>query len=333
MKRMLLWVTEDEGVYTIVPKLRPLVSFEYLNLAEDTYPSFATNTVGMDLILCRNVLIYFDQQTITRVAQRLFQSLSPGGWLIAGASDPPLHRYAPFEVNSTAVGRVYVRPARQPAPAVTRPPTKFEVPDRPAPPTPDPRPQSEAHVDGPPPLAVGHHDTLAKQVDQPDEAVEALRLGNYDRVLELTEGRIEDARLCVLRVRTLANLDVEQAEECCRQALVEHRLSTELNYLYTILLIELSRYQEAAAAAKRLVYLDHDLAVGQMALGTILRRLGDVAGARRAFRSAQRICQSQATGALVPLADGEQAGRLAESAARHLSLLGDTSKRDSGSWM
>ena len=108
------------------PNCDRLVSFEYLNLAEDTYPSFATNTVGMDLILCRNVLIYFDQQTITRVAQRLFQSLSPGGWLIAGASDPPLHRYAPFEVNSTAIGRVYVRPDK-PAGAGRGDPSPDEV--------------------------------------------------------------------------------------------------------------------------------------------------------------------------------------------------------------
>jgi chemotaxis protein methyltransferase CheR len=331
MKRMRPWANADDGVYTIVPQLRPLVSFEYLNLAEDTYPSFATNTIGMDLILCRNVLIYFNQETITRVAQRLFRSLRPGGWLIAGASDPPLHRYAPFEVSSTAIGSLYVRPDSGPLPAVTSR-GDCEPSDRRLPSSPAVRPQvqGDGDVDRPPPSRQEHYEVVAKQVDQ---GIEALRLGNYDRVLDLTEGRIDDDRLCALRVRALANLDVEQAEAFCRRALTEHRLSTELNYLYTVLLTELSRYQEAAAAAKRLVFLDHELAVGHMALGTTLHRLGNLDGARRAFRTAQRICQSQPTHALVPLADGEQAGRLAESAARHLSLLGDSAKRDGTSWI
>jgi chemotaxis protein methyltransferase CheR len=331
MKRMRPWTNAGDEGYTIVPQLRPLVSFEYLNLAEDIYPSFATNTIGMDLILCRNVLIYFNQETITRVAQRLFRSLGPGGWLIAGASDPPLHQYAPFEVSSTAIGRLYVRPASGPLPTVTSGgESEQSKHDRHTRSSPVPRPPVPGDVDRPPPIREARHEAIAGQVDQ---GIEALRLGNYDRVLELTEGRLDDDRLCALRVRALANLDVEQAERFCRQALTEHRLSTELNYLYTVLLTELSRYREAAAAAKRLVFLDHELAVGQMALGTALHRLGNLDGARRAFRSAQRICQAQPTHALVPLGDGEQAGRLAESAARHLSLLGDSGKRDSTSWI
>ena len=35
------------------------MSYAYLNLAEDAYPSLATQTNAMDLILCRNVLMYF----------------------------------------------------------------------------------------------------------------------------------------------------------------------------------------------------------------------------------------------------------------------------------
>jgi len=45
------------------------VAFEFLNLALDAYPSVAAGVWGMDLILCRNVLIYFDRQTIARVAR------------------------------------------------------------------------------------------------------------------------------------------------------------------------------------------------------------------------------------------------------------------------
>ncbi len=55
--------------------IRRLVQFEHLNLALDVYPSFATGIWGMDLILCRNVLIYFDREAIGKVARRLHESL------------------------------------------------------------------------------------------------------------------------------------------------------------------------------------------------------------------------------------------------------------------
>ena len=49
-----------------------------------------TGTWGLDLVLCRNVLIYFDRDTVRAVAQRLYSSLAEGGWLITASSDPPL---------------------------------------------------------------------------------------------------------------------------------------------------------------------------------------------------------------------------------------------------
>ena len=60
--------------YEVVPQLRSRVAFEYLNLALDLYPSTVTGTRDLDLILCRNVLIYFDRDTIRAVAERLYES-------------------------------------------------------------------------------------------------------------------------------------------------------------------------------------------------------------------------------------------------------------------
>ncbi len=48
---------------------------------------------------------------------------------------------------------------------------------------------------------------------------------------------------------------------------------------------------------------------------------GDLAGARRAFRNARDLCASLPPDQVVPLSDGERAGRLAEAAATQLSVL------------
>lgn len=67
----------------IVPALRSAIGFARLNLMDASYP------VGdpMDIIFCRNVLIYFDKPTQEKVVRRLCDCLRPGGYLFLGHSE------------------------------------------------------------------------------------------------------------------------------------------------------------------------------------------------------------------------------------------------------
>jgi chemotaxis protein methyltransferase CheR len=86
----------DRDEVRIVPELRSAVGFAQLNLMNDHYP------VGepMDMIFCRNVLIYFDKQTQEQVVRRLAACLRPGGLLFLGHSES----VAGFTLPVTAVG-------------------------------------------------------------------------------------------------------------------------------------------------------------------------------------------------------------------------------------
>ncbi len=95
--------------YVLRPEYCGLVDFRYLNLAEDRYPSLTTGIWGFDVILCRNVLIYFDRPTVARVAKRLVDSLSEDGWLLLGASDPGISELAHCDVVMTSAGLAYRR--------------------------------------------------------------------------------------------------------------------------------------------------------------------------------------------------------------------------------
>ena len=66
-------------------RLRRLVRFAPHNLARDPIPPLGE--APFDLILCRNVLIYFDGATVERVIHGLEQALRPGGMLILGSAD------------------------------------------------------------------------------------------------------------------------------------------------------------------------------------------------------------------------------------------------------
>jgi chemotaxis protein methyltransferase CheR len=73
----------SRGVVRIAAPLRAKTSWARLNLMDDRYP------VGreMDVIFCRNILIYFDKPAQTHVLMRLCDHLRPGGYLILGHSE------------------------------------------------------------------------------------------------------------------------------------------------------------------------------------------------------------------------------------------------------
>lgn len=93
--------------FLLPDKYRDSVRFFYLNLAANDYLEQQPLLNQIDVIFCRNVLIYFDTTTIAAVAERLFNTLACGGILITGPSDPVLSGYAPFSVQMTSAGLVY----------------------------------------------------------------------------------------------------------------------------------------------------------------------------------------------------------------------------------
>ena len=73
-----------KGAHRVVDELRERVVFERHNLVE---PPRQAPGGGWDLILCRNVLIYFSRARADETHERLGASLAPGGWLLIGASE------------------------------------------------------------------------------------------------------------------------------------------------------------------------------------------------------------------------------------------------------
>lgn len=67
----------------IVPELRSLASFERLNLMDETYPFDR----DVDIILVRNVLIYFEKEDQNAVVKRLVGHLRPRGYILLGHSE------------------------------------------------------------------------------------------------------------------------------------------------------------------------------------------------------------------------------------------------------
>ena len=278
------------GRRVLVERIRSKVRFERLNLVgEEDYA--ATGASGMDLILCRNVLIYFDHQAARRIAARLFDCLAEGGVLLTAGADPLLAQYAPFEVQVTRAGLLYRRPrsaqwieARPSnAPAAPTPPLTAAVATPPV----------AAAVPPPPPVAI------VPPLVSPDLGREAY-----------------------LRVIAHANAKgAVGAERIAHAALRRHPLDAHLHYLRATLLLTLDRDDEAEHEAGRALYLDPSLAVAHFLLGTILRRRGARPGALRCFRNVRDLCAARPADEEVPAGAGERTGVLHSAAVAEMERL------------
>lgn len=73
----------NSGYAKVVPELRRLLDFQRVNLLDDSYPI----KPNVDVIFCRNVMIYFDKETQHQILMKLLDKLRPGGLYIAGHSE------------------------------------------------------------------------------------------------------------------------------------------------------------------------------------------------------------------------------------------------------
>lgn len=107
---------KDDG-WTLAPEIRRRVVFARLNLVDDPCPpaELGPGPGTCDLLLCRNVLVYFDRVALARAVAKLYDALAEGGWLIAASSDPPLGSLAPFFCVPTPRGTFYRKLCERPA--------------------------------------------------------------------------------------------------------------------------------------------------------------------------------------------------------------------------
>ncbi len=322
------YLRRDAGLHVLDERIRQLVAFDYLNLALDNYPSFATETFALDLIVCRNVLIYFDKPTIAGVIQRFYDCLNAGGWLVLGAADGPVSAFAQFESIMTDAGILYRKPVATPERSDERPlavdsgigTTPLAVDS--AEPTSPSASIFDEDDDATVEMSRSGDSTMLHAEDVViQEAQAALAGGAYGQVVELVGSRTDSPVASALCVRALANFDTARALELCAELTLQHPTTVELHYLHSVLLLEQGRNREAADAVRRTLFLDRALAIAHFTLGTIMQRLDDLPAARRAFRNAQRLCRSLSADHVLALSDGERASRLADAIEKHLQLI------------
>lgn len=273
--------TREENRWRLRPEITRLVSFARLNLAAASYPSIANGTCALDVIFCRNVTIYFNEQTTRRIVERFYNALTPGGWLIVGHAEPQASTYSQFEVHNFPGTVIYRKSLDAPLfgfdalsgtfSAGGNPVIQLSAADQlPATTFTPPAPVCPAMAQAQP----AAFKPLPRQ-PEPLHAPAAV-------VVDL-ESVIENGQQAADRG------DWTQAEELCRQALDRDPLAVCAHYLLGQIYEQQQRLDEALAAYRRTVYLERNFVPGIIGMANVWRQLTRPTEAEKYFRNALKL--------------------------------------------
>lgn len=274
------------------------VTFQQHNLVRDRFPSLGNNLFALDLIICRNVMIYFTHDTVRQLAGQFHQSLVPGGWLVVGHAEPHTEIFRAFRTVNAPGAILYQRDV---ANALSS--EAIELLDRLKRPAPPPAWK-------PPVLEVTSPPVPAKIREPVPPRPEPIK------------GRGKEECLSLENLRQLADAgDLPAARACCEYLLQREKLNPELHLLYGLILEQSEAFDAAREALRRVVYLDRSLVLGHYHLAMVQRRLGEISQSHRSLRNAWALTEGLAEDEPVRYGDGMTIGDLRSAIAMHMNHL------------
>ncbi|MDG9922916.1 MULTISPECIES: CheR family methyltransferase [unclassified Pseudomonas] len=298
----------DERSWRVRPEWRGRIHFLRHNLADKALPNPGRGLAGVDLILCRNVLMYFSIEHATAALRRLLACLSDDGILVLSAVEAGLATQA--GLSGFWAGNNYALAAgaalRASPPAAKTQPTPPAV-------------AQFKFVPAVLPELVASAPAQVKPDALWQDAEAALAQGRMERVRELLDAYLAQPGLapakrydaCLLMARSWADQQRSgEAREWLQRALDLEAAALPAYWLQALLARQEGDVTAALQALHKALYLDPDCTMLHFQQGLLLRE----AGRRQAGDKALRVCvgqlQSCAADAQLPLGDGLSAGQL-----------------------
>ncbi len=327
------YFTRDKESFRLVPRIRGLVRFNYLNLIKDVFPSPLTGTLGLDLILFRNVAIYLRPEITRRIIERFRECLRPGGWLLLGETEVSLAPTEGFEVCRFDRATFHRKPlqaeATTPSPTSRGPVLADPAPsawqkDAAAPfrststtvpewvPLPKKctagRPASPSHQDAKGSRKDAVESQLAKLIAEGKFAAAESEIDRLGEVRHRAAARFQLVQ-CLL-----ARAEIAAARRQLARCLADEPLMIEAQLLQASFAEEAGDVKGAESAYRRALYIDRHCPMAHFHLALLMQQQGDTRAAARGIRTVLKLIDGKNPHDLVEYSEGVCYGRLQEMA-------------------
>ncbi|MCX6023652.1 MAG: hypothetical protein NTZ05_18350 [Chloroflexi bacterium] len=284
------YFTQDGPRWRLNDPVRRMVRFQQLNLAADPSPG-----AGFDLILCRNVTIYFTPDATQRLYRQFAAALAPAGWLVLGPSDPPPEQPGPLEPVMLPNAVLWRRAASVRAESTPRlvVPSVLTMP----------RPRPNA---APPTLPAAR----SRPARPPSPAPQPMSAPTLEQVRALAHGG-----------------DRTAARALAQRFAAAQPLAAEAHLLLGMLALEAGAANEALDSLRRAAFLDASAPLAHFSLGRAYLDLGEPVRAGGALVQARRLLAALPDDAALPDTNGLTAGELRQAAEALLGAAGRAAQR------
>jgi chemotaxis protein methyltransferase CheR len=279
-------------------ELRKLVHFERDNLSDNLNASTHYITQEMDLILCRNVLIYFQPEAVAHAVSRFASSLRENGYLLTGHAELHHHDTSPLRVRNFPESIAYQRCESSSSaslePSTRQIATSFSTPKAETKPIP--------------------FSSVPRRVTVPD----AVKKSPQVQKKQANLNDASEAEVLCQSARSYANAGRhKEAIDCCKGAITLDPVATEAYFIWGQVAQELRNWNEAKELYKKVIYLSPSHIQAHIELAAMYDLEADAERARRMRLAALTALGSMPTNAEV------------EALTRHLESL--VNEKSSGS--
>lgn len=295
------WFRASGRDFLLDPEIRAAVRFDERNLAVDDAELWRPDS--LDVVFCRNVIMYFAPEQARALVERIARALQPGGYLFLGHAETLRGLSDDFHLRHTHGTFYYQRkegaqPIPSPATREERAGTNSaptaasdswidvirEASDRVALLAADSAVQHEKRAAAPPPNLVGVLDLLRRE-----HFADAL-----DLLRSLSPGGVQNPDTLLLEATLLVNCRLlPAAEEACRQLLAIDELNAGAHYVLALCRERTGDFAGASEHDRVAAYLDPAFAMPRLHLGLLARRAGERDRSRRELALAAMLLKRE----------------------------------------
>ncbi|MBC7473299.1 MAG: hypothetical protein H7263_03335, partial [Candidatus Sericytochromatia bacterium] len=283
---------KHENNYILDESLKKRVKFFYLNLIDNSYPSILNDLCDVDIILCRNVLMYFNKENHKKVIDQFYKTLCKEGHLLVSSVEMSQEMYKNFEMINFNNFYVYKKSDKKEVEYFNYlvEPTKISVQEMPK--------SIESEISDLESKYIKAYDFyLEKKYQQ----AENILLDLYQSYQNHSDNEHQIIKTILLLAHIYANNRLfEKAEYWSNKGLELDSLNIGLHYFMAILFQEQNKFDQAIQSLQKVLYLQPDFILAHFYLGIMNHNQQKVLESKKHFNRALNILSKMNTNDIVP---------------------------------